>query len=230
METPNCEVNVDEILSDQAQSMINVDKRLQNENNLLVNPSSNFQHILLLYENENDLMLSINTYLNEGLNRNELCIHATVNLMNENYIKNFASQIRDYQVNRKEGNLLMFNLQPYYKKAVAGNLTPFDKLAKMVSCKLKKDSNDNTFKDTRITIDCANLLFRNGYFDQCTNLEDWLHQKPFTGSYLCVYPKSLFDTFPNDIFFSTLVQRHDVVVDTNGRKVTQHRNIEECRQ
>ena len=215
----------DEILSDRARTLINIDKTIHVENNILKNPTPNFQHILLLYEDENDLETSLQTYLNEGLDRDELCIHATVNLMNENYIKNFASQIEDYQKKRKESNLLMLNLQPYYKKALTENLEPFDKLAKLVSVKSRKNSRDGSYKQARMTMDCASMLFKNGYFEQCTNLEVWLHQKPFPGSYLCIYPKSMFDTFPNDIYFSTLVQCHDVVVDTNGRKVTKQKII-----
>lgn len=218
----NYETLAEEILPDQAKTLTNVDKTFLNEENILLNPTPNFQHILLLYENENELMTSVKTYLNEGLNRGDLCIHATVNLMSENYIRNLASQIEEYQKNREDDNFLMFNLQPYYKKAVTGNLRPFDKLAKLVADKVQKDGIDTLYKEARLTMDCASMLFKNGYFEQCTDLETWLHQKPFTGSHLCIYPRSLFDIFPNDIYFSTLVQCHDVVVDTKGRKVTKY--------
>ena len=230
MTSHNRKSNTAEILSHQTRTVEKIEKALKNDDNVLGSSTLNFQHILLLYRNENDLMTSVKTYMNEGLKREELCIHATVNLMNENYINTFTSQIENYQKNRKEGNLIMCNLQPYYKKAVAGNLKPFDKFAKLVADKSKSDCIGKLDKESRITNDCGSLLFKNGYFEQCTDFETWLHQKPFTGTYLCTYPKSLFDTFPNDIYFSALAKCHDVVVDTKERKVTKYMNIDEYRR
>ena len=204
--------------SNNARISISDDKTFYNDSNVLVNLVPNAQHILLLYEDENDLLISVKTYLNEGLKRAELCIHATVNLMDGSYIENFTSQIEDYQENTKEGNLLMLNFQSYYKKAIVGNLKPFNELAQLVMNNPKRISIDKLDKEARIIHDCGSQLFKNGYFDQCTDLGSWWHQKPFAGSFLCIYPKSLFNSFPNDIYLSTLVQSHDIVVDTQDIK------------
>jgi hypothetical protein len=221
MRCHNDKPKTNERLSNQARTLISDDKTFYNDSKILVNLTPNGLHILLLYEDENDLMTSIKTYLNEGIRREELCIHATVNIMNENYIHDFTSQIEDDQKNKKDGNLLMLNLKSYYKKATEGNLKPFDKLAQIVMNYPKRYGTHQLDKEARIIHDCGSQLFKNGYFDQCTDLEAWWHKKPFAGSFLCIYPKSLFDSFPNDLYLSTLVQCHDIVVDTQGRKVTE---------
>ena len=88
--------------SNNARISISDDKTFYNDSNVLVNLVPNAQHILLLYEDENDLLISVKTYLNEGLKRAELCIHVTVNLIDASYIENFSSQIEDYQENTKK--------------------------------------------------------------------------------------------------------------------------------
>lgn len=220
----------DKALSDQANALIKIHKSFKNENSVFEEPSSGFQHILLLYNNNDDLNLTLSRYLNAGLLRDELCIHASVDLLNQNYIKNFTSNIDDYPHHRENGNFIMLNLQQYYNKAIKGNLKDFDKLSKLVLDITTKNRKDRVNKQLRITMDCGSLLFKNGYIEQSIELETWLHQKPFAGSSLCLYPKSLFKEFPNDIYYSTLYQIHNVVVDTKGRRHTQDMNLERYKQ
>lgn len=211
----------DALIINEAKNLINLHKCFDVKNDIFGDVTSKVQHILLIYENMNDLETYIQQYVNEGLKRKELCVHATVNLMGENYIKNFATGIHDYHKNRKERNLTILNLEPYYKKVIEGNLKLFDKFAKQMLTRTGTDGNDGSYKKVRVTIDCASHLFENGYFDQSVELETWWHQKPFAGSYLCPYPKSMLDKFPNSIYFSTLFHIHDIVIDTTGRKVTE---------
>lgn len=215
------DVKSDKVLFDESGTLKQIHSIIQNENNIFANPQSDTQHILLLYYNENDLRTFISEYLNEGLKCGELCIHTTTDLLSEDYISNFISNIEDYQKKKNEGSLLMLNLEPHYKKATTGNLKPFDDIAKRFLVRAKKDSTNRLDRRVRITTDCANLLFKNGYFEQCSDLERWWHQKPFAGTYLCTYPKSLFDKFPNNIYFSTLFHCHDVVVNTKGRRYSE---------
>ncbi|MDF0681124.1 MAG: hypothetical protein P0116_09190 [Candidatus Nitrosocosmicus sp.] len=173
MEPHEPDANNDDLLKNQVRTLINLHKTFQVENKLFAKLTSNVQHILLIYENNNDLDIYIKQYINEGLKWWELCIHATVNLMSENYIKNFASGIEDYRKNREECNLIMLNMQPYYKKAVEGDLKLFDKFAKQILSRIGKDCNGGLPKKVRITIDCASQLIKNGYFDQFAALETW---------------------------------------------------------
>ncbi|MGD9673281.1 MAG: hypothetical protein AB7U98_07370 [Candidatus Nitrosocosmicus sp.] len=220
----------DKVLSNEVRRLINIHRLFHRNNGIFVNPLTDTEHILLLYDNDDDLLAAVKKYLNEGLRGEQPCIHGTYKLMSENYIRNFGLEIEDYEKNRKEGNLILLNLEPHYKKAIEGNLKPFDNLAKLVSDRVNKARNqkDNyeyhsiLSKKVCIITDCGSLLFMNGYYEQCAALETWWHQKPFAGTYICTYPKSLFDIFPNNVYLSTLFHTHDIAVDTDGRKFTEH--------
>lgn len=84
--------------------------------------------MILLYENQSGLDNAIATYINEGLKREQLCVLASVNLNNKDYLQNFSSQITNYQENIEKGNLLIIDLALFYVQAMVGNLEPFDKL------------------------------------------------------------------------------------------------------
>lgn len=220
----NTSIN-DKSLSNRSKPLIGVNNSLTYNESIFVNPSSGFQHILLLYNDKNDLNNSVNRFLNEGLRRNQICIHATVSLLDMNYIKNFVVQIENYRKNREQGNFMLLNLLPYYEKVVIGNIKYFDKLACLVLDKASKGRKNESNKDIRMTLDCGSLLVKNGYFEQCISLEGWLHQKPFSGWSLCLYPQYLFEKFPNDVCFSTLFHSHDIVVDANGRRLDKNGKV-----
>ena len=63
---------------------------------------------------------------------------------------------------------------------------------------MEKVKNDKKRMDKhiRLVCDCNEFLFKNKHFEECINLEKWWHQKPFEGSFLCPYSKSLIDQFP----------------------------------
>lgn len=183
--------------------------------NILANPPSN-AYIILLYNNESDLDNAIATYINEGLKRDQLCVYASVNLNNKDYIENFSSQITNYQENIEKGNLMIIDLTLYYIKAMIGNLSPFNKLREKIIDIANKDSNRKN-KHVRLTADCATLLFKNQHFRECILLEEWWHQEPFQGSYICPYPKDLISQFPYNTYISRLFHQDDVIICKNGR-------------
>ncbi|TVP41928.1 hypothetical protein [Candidatus Nitrosocosmicus arcticus] len=47
-------------------------------------------HIILLYEDQQELDTAIANYINEGLKRGQLCVHASGQLNVPNYIQNFS--------------------------------------------------------------------------------------------------------------------------------------------
>ena len=108
--------------------------------NVLLNPSTN-AHIILIYENQFDLDNAISTYINEGLKRGQICVHASVSLANEGYLENFSSQITNYQENLEKGNLVVVDLVPYYINAMVGNLESFNKLKEEIICKARNETN-----------------------------------------------------------------------------------------
>ncbi len=186
----------------------------------LITPSTNM-HVILLYDEQDDLDKAISAYINEGLKRDQICVHASVSLTNEGYLENFSSQITNYQENLEKGNLIIVDLVPYYINAMVGNLESFNLLKEEMICNANKDKNRKD-KHIRLTADCATLLLKNKHFEECINLENWWHQKPFDGSYVCPYPKSLLDQYPFNAFLSRLIHNHDVIVDSNGKLIQEY--------
>jgi len=181
--------------------------------NELVNPSPN-SHIILLYEDQTDLDSSIAEYLNEGLRRGQLCVHASVHLSNSGYLQNFSSKIIDYEENLEKGNLVLVALAEFYIDAITENLQSFNKLKDDLTKRVRKDSKRND-KHVRLTADCATFLLKNKHFSQSINLETWWHEKPFEGSYVCPYPKSLLGHIPFNYYLFKLFHSHDIVIDTD---------------
>jgi hypothetical protein len=102
-----------------------------------------------------------------------------------------------------------------------GNLESFNKLKEEMIFRANQDINRKD-KHIRLTADCATLLLKNKHFEECINLEDWWHEKPFDGSYVCPYPKSLLDRYPFNAFLSRLIHNHDVIIDSNGKLIHEY--------
>jgi hypothetical protein len=180
--------------------------------NELVNPSPN-SHIILLYEDQTDLDSAIAEYINIGLKKGQLCVHASVHLSNTGYLQNFSFKIIDYKENLEKGNLVLVDLAEFYIDAITENLQSFDKLKDDLIKRVREDSNRND-KHVRLTADCATFLLKNKHFEQSINLEKWWHEKPFEGSYVCPYPKSLLNQIPFNYYLFKLFHSHDIVIDT----------------
>lgn len=120
----------------------------------------------MIYEKELDLDNAIATYLNEGLRRGQVCVHASVSLANEGYLENFSSRIVNYQENLENRNLKLVYLASYYVNAMVSNLESFDKLKEEIISFIKRDKN-RINKHVRVTEDCATLLLKNKHLEQC---------------------------------------------------------------
>jgi hypothetical protein len=190
----------------------------KNDENLLLNPPAN-SHILLIYEDQLDLDNAIATYFNEGLKHNQLCVHSSVSLGNKDYLENFSLQITNYRENLEKGNLKMVDLVPHYVNAMVNNLKPFDDLREEIVSIASRDKNQFDNKYIRLTGDCAALLLKNKHFENCVSVEEWRYQNPLKGSYLCPYPRSLFEKFPFNAYVSRLVKYHDTIIDSNGKLI-----------
>lgn len=191
--------------------------------NALVDPLTN-SHIILLYEEQIDLEKSLSTYINEGLRRNQVCVHASYQVFNQEYLQRFSSNIVNYEENIEKGNLLVIDLSGYYIEAMTGNLLPFDKLKDKLTI-IGNNLKENRNNHIRMTADCATLLLKNRHFNECIRLEEWWHQKPFVGSYICPYPKSLFSQFPYNVYLSRIFHTHDIIVDTEGNLIPEFMNL-----
>ena len=180
----------------------------------LVYPLQN-SHIILLYDNQQELNDAYITYINEGLARGQLCVFASVLLQNNDFLKDISSKIINFEVNVQNENLVLVDMANYYIQAMMDNLQEFDKLKNKLMEKVKNDKKRND-KHVRLICDCSDFLFKNKHFEECINLEKWLHQKPFEGSFLCPYSKSLFDQFPYYYYLFRVFHSDDIVIDSHG--------------
>jgi hypothetical protein len=207
--------DLDKLNKRQMKALLKHHDLVSNKNyNYLTNPFLNC-HIILLYEDQQELDTAIADYINEGLKRGQLCVHASVQLNGPNYIQNFSSKINNYERNLREGNLLLVNLADFYVNAMTENLDAFNNLRAEITEKAKNDEKRND-KHVRLTADCATTLLKNKHFDQCINLENWWHEKPFEGSYVCPYPNKLLKQYPYNYYMFKLFHNHDIVIDAGS--------------
>jgi CRISPR/Cas system-associated endoribonuclease Cas2 len=185
---------------------------ISNRYNIIDDPPNN-EHILLLYNNEDERDKLAAKYINEGLNRGQLCVYASIMDPDIRSLKDtLKTRISDFDINIKEGNLLLMKLSTHYVGALAGNLEPFDTMERELTdrAKIREDNH------VRIVADCAGFLYENKHFDECVKLEQWWHQKPFEGSYLCPFRKSLCDKFPYNYHKYSIFGNHDIIIDEHG--------------
>jgi hypothetical protein len=185
---------------------------ISNHYRIIDDPPIN-EHILLLYDSEDERDKLAAGYINEGLKRGQLCVYASVKNPDIRTLNNsLKSRIVDFDNNIREGNLLLIKLSTHYVGALAGNLEPFNTMERELTerAKIRQD------KHVRIVADCAGFLYENKHFDECVELEQWWHQKPFEGSYLCPFRNSLCDKFPYNYHKYRVFGNHDIIIDEHG--------------
>ena len=185
---------------------------ITNRYNIIDDPPNN-EHILLLYNSEDERDKLAAKYINEGLIRGQLCVYASVmNPDTRSLNDTLKARITDFENNIKEGNLLLVKLSTHYVGALAGDLEPFNAMERELTdrAKIRKD------KHVRIVADCAGFLYENKHFDECVELEQWWHQKSFEGSYLCPFQNSLCDKFPYNYHKYRVFGNHDIIIDEHG--------------
>lgn len=185
---------------------------MDDHHSIIKDPPTN-EHIALLYESENERDMLISDYLNEGLKRGQLCAYATVmNLDDRVAMNRLRSRVIDFDNAVKKGDLMLINLASHYVAALSRDLEPFAEMEDdlIQHAKMRRD------RHVRVVADCAGLLYQNRHFEECANLEEWWHQKPFEGSYLCPYEKRLCDRFPYDYNKYKVFGNHDIVIDERG--------------
>lgn len=169
-----------------------------------------YQHIVLLYDSEEKRDSAIAQYLNEGLKRNQLCVYASIRVSDEGHLKKMSSKIQDYEENVRKQNLLVVDLAPSYIAAMSHDLVPFEKAKNDFSSRARERAD----KHIRFVGDAVGLLFENRHFEECLAVEGWWQQKPFVGSYMCTFEKSLLDIYPhNNHKKSILTIKHDIIID-----------------
>jgi len=180
----------------------------------LVDPLQD-SHIILLYENQQELNDALIMYINEGLEQGQLCVFATVLLHNNDFFTNISHRIRNFENNIKNENLILVDMANYYVQAMIDNFEDFDKFKSELMERVKNDKKRKN-KQIRLVNDCNEFLLKNKHYEESINLEKWWHNKPFGGSYISHYPKSLFEKFPFNYYLIRLFHNDDIVIDSYG--------------
>jgi len=175
-----------------------------------------YEHIVLLYDNDDDRNRAVARFLNEGLKRNQLCVYGSIRYQDKGHINRLSSLIHDSDEHQKKGNLVFVDMAPIYVSSMTGDLGPFQQAAKQLEQMVESRQD----KHIRFVGDCAGFLFKNRHFEECLSVEGWGQQKPFFGSYLCPYQKGLFAVHPHDSRKNNVLGiKHDTVVDAQTGKV-----------
>ena len=181
------------------------------QNNNPFNPY-NDRHSVLLYDDAKSRDAHIIDYINQGLNKNELCIYGSINLRDKESLE-IAHHIVDYEKNISENNLIVVDLAPFYIAALTRDMELFEKMKKEISERIKSRKN----KHIRFVGDCASFLFENRHFAQCISIESWWHQRPIKGTYLCPYKKSILKKYPFNLHKDNVIrENHDIVIDVGS--------------
>jgi hypothetical protein len=90
----------------------------------LLNPSRH-EHVMLLYQNDNERNEIAINYINEGLRRDQLAIYASADAHDPSHTLKLSSKITDYRDNIKNGNLFIVKLKTFYEQALTGDLELF---------------------------------------------------------------------------------------------------------
>lgn len=160
----------------------------------LSNPP-NGSHVALVYDRQEQKDALVAQFINEGLERGQVCAYGTVRYGVQGHLEKMSSMIKDYDRHIKEGNLMVIDFAPFFQSAMMGNLKPFAEAKKVLEGKLQGRKN----KQVRITGDAVELMFDNNEFDPCASLEGWWQENFESGITLCTYRRASIRSNYHDI-------------------------------
>ena len=115
------------------------------------------KHIMLLCQNEKLRNEAAAQFINRGLEREDLCIYASVDAFSENSytsVSKLAPKIKDFQNNCNKNNLQIVDFKPYYEAALLGDLALF----KLLKQKLEKCCAIGSLKEKQIKLRFSPML------------------------------------------------------------------------
>lgn len=165
------------------------------------------EHVIISYHDVSRLTDLAATFFNEGLNRNQLCIYASMHLDN-GVLEELSSKIKNYAKHVQNENLLIVDLKPFHNAIMVQNLVPFFDLKKSVL--LKKLQRED--KHIRIWGDLVSYLFEQKKFDECMLLEQWWQKNPLGGTVVCPYRTEVLNDPIYESQKDQVLNEHDKVI------------------
>ena len=134
---------------------------------------SDRQHLMLLYNDEQDRNSVEIECLNHALEAGQFCVYATVDAHEKGFTDRLATKITNYRERIRHGDLLIVDFIPFYESAVAGSLDSFNRLKAKVEAILKDRAAEGMSEKVLLVADAACTLTKHGQFEQCVTLERW---------------------------------------------------------
>src|SRR5215213_9279837 len=141
----------------------------------LTNIPSN-EHIMLLYNSDDERNNAAVNYINNGLRSGYQCIYASINAYDSkssSNISNLSSNIDNYKENIERDELRIVDFKPYYESALNVDFRPFKKLKKELEETLNHRKSEGKKDAILVFADAACFLTHNKQFDECEILEWW---------------------------------------------------------
>lgn len=165
--------------------------------------ASSGQHVMLLYDDDDERNISATDYINEGLRRNCFCIYASVHANDKLQMSKISSRIANYKENIDNGNLLIVNFESFYKYSLSGDLSPFQDLKVLLEEIVQEKIANGKSGEVIAVADCADNLSRNKMFDECVRVERWWQDTHLEWiannqkiTVICPHPSSVLDKNP----------------------------------
>ena len=196
--------------------------------NIFDDSMSMTEHICMYCEKESQSSSSIPItnsllqYIDEGLQKDQLCVYLSMHNMEKDHPKTILSQIPHFNNSKEKNFMIIKNSDDYYINAACENLKPFEDLKKQI---FEKAILDNK-KEIRIICDIQNLLFNNKHFDQCVAVEEWWEKTieelnkihGLSVTLLCLYSSNNFQNFPFIYHKYRINNSHTTICDSEGIK------------
>jgi CheY-like chemotaxis protein len=144
----------------------------------LTNIPSN-EHIMLLYNSDDERNNAAVNYINNGLRSGYQCIYASINAYDSkssSNISNLSSNIDNYKENIERDELRIVDFKPYYESALNVDFRPFKKLKKELEETLNHRKSEGKKDAILVFADAACFLTHNKQFDECEILEWWWNE------------------------------------------------------
>lgn len=184
--------------------------------------SSDKQHLMLLYDEENERSSAEIDCINRALAAGQYCVYATVDANDKEFESKLTSRITDYDKHIEQGNLRIVNFKPFYYSAANGELTPFRQLKAQVEATLSNRIAAGKSGKALLVADAACNLSRHKQFDECITLEgwwqdtyiDWMEMK-LDVTIICAHPSSVLKQESLNVEQSRISHEHSLTLDLN---------------
>jgi CheY-like chemotaxis protein len=186
------------------------------------------EHVMILYNNDDERNMAAVNLINEGLKNGFHCIYASVHAYdseNRSNISNLSSKITKYNEYIEKDELRIVDFKPYYESALDVDFAPFTKLKTEVEHTLNQRKSEGKKDAILIFADAAAFLSHNKHFDESEILEWWWNettaewkQNSQNITVVCPHPGQILNTPLLSETMLHIGSMHTITIDFNYNK------------